>query len=97
MHYCRGKLLVVDEWPFTPAADAPLVHTKYTLSNTAIVNAIMAADQAAAHSISFAEATRVEKLDPHTYRVNLDETFCTGSGMNIARFPCLAVEQACRP
>lgn len=37
---------------------------------------------AEAGSISFAEATRAEKIDAHTYRVNLDEAFCLGNGMN---------------
>jgi hypothetical protein len=28
----------------------------------------------------FSEATRVERLDSHTYRVNLVDSFCIGTG-----------------
>lgn len=44
--------------------------------------AIMAPNKTALRHVSFAEATKVEKLDSHTYRVNLDETFCIGNGMS---------------
>ncbi|KAL1866366.1 hypothetical protein Daus18300_006830 [Diaporthe australafricana] len=42
----------------------------------------MASNQARPGQVSFAEATRVEKLDSHTYRVNLDEAFCIGNVPN---------------
>jgi hypothetical protein len=31
-------------------------------------------------SASFSEATKVEQLDSHTYRVELSNAFCVGAG-----------------
>ncbi|KAJ0120880.1 hypothetical protein J7T55_015616 [Diaporthe amygdali] len=42
----------------------------------------MASQRADVDRISFAEATRVVKLDSHTYRVNLDDAFCVGNVAN---------------
>ncbi|KAI0180129.1 thioesterase family protein [Hypoxylon sp. FL1284] len=33
-------------------------------------------------SVSFSEATRIERLDAHTYKANLNETFCIGAVPN---------------
>jgi hypothetical protein len=30
--------------------------------------------------IKFADATKVERLDSHAYRVDLDKSFCIGAG-----------------
>ncbi|KAH8700737.1 thioesterase family protein [Talaromyces proteolyticus] len=42
----------------------------------------MAAGKAGGVSASFSEATKVEQLDSHTYRVNLDKAFCIGAVPN---------------
>ncbi|KAK5992614.1 Thioesterase-like protein TwmA [Cladobotryum mycophilum] len=42
----------------------------------------MASDRPAAPRVLFSNATKVEKLDSHTYKVNLDEAFCIGKVPN---------------
>ncbi|KAK3682194.1 thioesterase-like superfamily-domain-containing protein [Podospora appendiculata] len=42
----------------------------------------MASDQATKSYVPFAEATKVERLDAHTYKVHLDERFCIGTVPN---------------
>lgn len=36
--------------------------------------------QGTSNPISFSEATKVERLDSHTYRANLVDSFCIGTG-----------------
>lgn len=31
--------------------------------------------------VPFPDAIKVEKLDPHVYKINLDESYCIGTGM----------------
>lgn len=33
----------------------------------------------------FIDAVKVEKLDSHTYRVNLNQDFCIGAGKSLRR------------
>lgn len=40
----------------------------------------MISEKAKAGPVSFAAATQVERLDSHTYKVNLDDAFCVGNG-----------------
>lgn len=46
----------------------------------------MVSEKAKAGSASFAAATKVERLDSHTYRVNLDDAFCVGNGKRAPTF-----------
>lgn len=48
---------------------------------------------------SFAEVTDVKRLDSHTYRINLNEAFCTGAGMMNLKppSPCLSNTWHCTP
>ncbi len=41
----------------------------------------MVSNKLAGRAVPFAEATKVERLDTHTYKINLDESFCIGTGM----------------
>ncbi|KAG6357473.1 hypothetical protein INS49_013350 [Diaporthe citri] len=42
----------------------------------------MVSEKAKAGPVSFAAATQVERLDSHTYKVNLDDAFCVGNVPN---------------
>lgn len=41
----------------------------------------MASTKEGAANVSFIEATQVEKLDLHTYKVDLSDAFIIGAGM----------------
>lgn len=51
----------------------------------------MASDEASGGSVSFGEAIRVEKLDLHTYKINLHDAFCIGNGMGIMHYAPLFI------
>jgi hypothetical protein len=65
----------------TSTASATLTYVESALECLLTALSLIVMDIPIAGSLTpFSEATRVERLDSHTYRVNLVDSFCIGTG-----------------
>ncbi|KAG8156757.1 hypothetical protein KVR01_013362 [Diaporthe batatas] len=81
-HACYFLTHVSQELQSSCSSHQKKTFDSFVGNTTIVVGLIMVSNQEQAGSASLAAATRVTKLDSHTYRVELDEAFCIGNVPN---------------